>query len=121
MAVKIKYKGVSLPSKLVDEIDLVVKLTPKFVSRAGFVREAIDDKLKEYKERKTNLTKEQAILTREDEELLVVAAEDFWERYHHFEEEAVRKFLQTRVSTREWPLPKLDQAVEFVCSQSRKN
>lgn len=60
-------------------------------------------------------------ITREEEELLVVAAEDFWECYHHFEEEAVRKFLQTRVSIRNWPKLKLEQAVEFVCSQSRKN
>lgn len=60
-------------------------------------------------------------LTRDEEELLVVAAEDFWERYRHFEEGTVRKFLKTRVSTRDWPELKLNQAVEFVCSQSRKN
>lgn len=115
MAAKTKYKGVSLPIELTDEVDLIVEKSPRYSSRADFIREAIDDKLKPIREK-------QIVLTIDDHVVLETIAQDHWQQYHSFEEAEVVQSIKTeykldlaKLRNPVW----LEQAVEFVCRQKR--
>lgn len=115
MAGKIKYKGVSLPSELIDEVDEVIKHSPRYASRADFVREAIDDKLKPNRTQISHLT-------REDKTILELIAQDHWQQYHSFEEDELKDSIRAnfRINPQKPNnLSWLVQAVEFCCSLKR--
>lgn len=112
MAAKTKYSTVSLPIELLKQIDSEVRQSPAYVSRAQYIRTAIDEKLSTSKS--------------SDEELTVDEKShlDAWARERpdlsHLEEPALRDLLlQENQHVWSWLLEKVDQSVEYLLMQKR--
>ncbi len=107
MAIKTKYKGVSLPKEIVDNVDSFVESAPEYSSRADFIKKAITKKLKDEKGQNESLT---------DEEKRML---DAWTRHRsdlrHVEEDDLRELLLAE-SGHVWPWlrSKLDYCVEYI-------
>ncbi|PTD94861.1 hypothetical protein C9439_00300 [archaeon SCG-AAA382B04] len=65
------YQSQTLPTELIEKIDEYVENFPKYNSRADFIKEAVNDKIEELKERKEIEEKAKEIELSEKEKAFV--------------------------------------------------
>lgn len=107
MSIKTKYKGVSLPEEIVDDVDSFVFSAPEYSSRADFIKKAITKKLKDEKGQSESLT--------DDEKRML----DAWARHRndlrYMEEEDIGDLLLTdNGHVWSWLRGKLAHSIEYI-------